>query len=123
MRPQTELMGSPYNERSQRDEGLTDNEPTTSGMNLQDFDQTEMATAAPPSVQKLGAESPIDLYSSPCSPSDAEGNHRQISPISSKHPKHRPTKSTSLSSSTTPTPEKQSRGLTRFFSSKTKNGL
>ncbi|XP_041021354.1 filament-like plant protein 4 [Juglans microcarpa x Juglans regia] len=122
LRPQTELMGSPYSERSQRDEGLTDNEPATSGMNLQDFDQTEMDTAAPPNVQKLGAEYPMDLYSSPCSPSDAEGNHHQSSPISSKHPKHRPTKSTS-SSSPTPTPEKQSRGLTRFFSSKAKNGL
>ncbi|KAG6699413.1 hypothetical protein I3842_08G066200 [Carya illinoinensis] len=122
LRPQTELMGSPYSERSQRDEGLTDNEPTTSGMNLQYFDQTEMGTAAPPNVQKLGAEYPMDLYSSPCSPPDAEGNHHQSSPISSKHPKHRPTKSTS-SSSSTPTPEKQSRGLTRFFSSKAKNGL
>ncbi|KAG2698414.1 hypothetical protein I3760_07G150300 [Carya illinoinensis] len=122
LRPQTELIGSPYGERSQRGEGLMETEPEPSSMNLQDSDLAEMDTAASANVQKLGGESPIDLYSSPCSPSDTEGNHRQSSPISSKHPKHRPTKSTSSTSSSAPTPEKHSRGFTRFFSSKAKNG-
>lgn len=124
LRPQTELIGSPYGERSQMGEGLmeTEPEPEPSSMNLQDSDLAEMDTAASANVQKLGGESPIDLYSSPCSPSDTEGNHRQSSPISSKHPKHRPTKSTSSTSSSAPTPEKHSRGFTRFFSSKAKNG-
>ncbi|XP_041016521.1 LOW QUALITY PROTEIN: filament-like plant protein 4 [Juglans microcarpa x Juglans regia] len=119
LRPQTELIGSPYSERSQR--GM-ETEPASS-MNLQDSDLAEMDTAASANVQNLGGESPIDLYSSPCSPSDTEGNHHQRSPISSKHhPKHRATKSTSSSSSSAPTPERHSRGFTRFFSSKAKNG-
>lgn len=122
LRPQTDLMGSPYSERSQRGEGLPENEPTTSGMNFQDFDQSEMDTAASANVQKLGAEFPMDLHSSPCSPSDTEANYPPRSPSSAKHPKHRSTRSTSSSSSSAPTPEKQSRGFTRFFSSKAKNG-
>lgn len=122
LRPQTDFMGSPYSERSQRGEGLTENEPTTSGMNFKDFDQAEMDTAASANVQKLGSESPMDLHSSPCSPSDTEANYPLRSPSSSKHPKHRSTRSTSSSSSCAPTPEKQSRGFTRFFSSKAKNG-
>jgi len=117
LRPQTEFMGSPFSERSQRGEGLTENEPTTSGMNFQDFDQAEMDTAASAIVQKLGAESPMDLHSA----SDTEANNPPRSPSSSKHPKHRSTRSTSSSSSSGPTPEKQSRGFTRFFSSKAKN--
>ncbi|KAK9269899.1 hypothetical protein L1049_025472 [Liquidambar formosana] len=122
LRPQTELMGSPYSERSQKDECFTEDEPTTSGLNLQDFDQAEMDTASSPIVHRTGGESPMDLYNSPCSPSDTEANLHLRSPISSKHPKHRPTKSGSSSSSSAPTPEKQSRGFSRFFSSKGKNG-
>uniref|UniRef100_A0A2N9EDR9 Filament-like plant protein 4 n=1 Tax=Fagus sylvatica TaxID=28930 RepID=A0A2N9EDR9_FAGSY len=118
LHPQTELMGSPYSERSQRDEGLTENEPTISGMNLQDFDQAETDSAISANLQKLGAEIPLDSFSSPCSPSDTEANNL----LSSKHPKHRPTKSGSSSSSSAPTPEKHSRGFSRFFSSKAKNG-
>jgi len=121
LRPQTDFIGSPYSERSQRGEGLTENEPTTSGMNFKDFDQAEMDTAVAANVQKLGCESPMDLHSSPCSPSDTEANYPPRSPSSSKHPKHRSTRSTSSSSSSAPTPEKQSRGFTRFFSSKAKN--
>lgn len=123
MHPPTELMGSPYIDRSQRSEGLAENEPTTSGMTLQSFDQAELDGAASANLQKLGAESPLGLYSSPGSPSDAEANQSLRSPISSKHPKHRPTKSgSSSSSSATPTPEKHTRGFSRFFSSKAKNG-
>ncbi|XP_030950711.1 filament-like plant protein 4 [Quercus lobata] len=123
LHPPTELMGSPYIDRSHRSEGLAENEPTTSGMTLQSFDQAELDGAASANLQKLGAESPLDLYSSPGSPSDIEANQSLRSPISSKHPKHRPTKSgSSSSSSATPTPEKHSRGFSRFFSSKAKNG-
>lgn len=122
LRPQTEPMGSPYSERSQRGEGFAEDEPTTSGMNLQDLDLAEIDTAASANLQRAGAESPLDLYTSPCSPSDTEANHILRSPVSSKHPKHRPTKSSSSSSSSAPTPEKHQRGFSRFFSSKTKNG-
>lgn len=120
LRPQTELMGSPYSERNQM-EGIAVDEPTTSGMNLQEFDQAEMDTDISANLLSAGAESPMDLYDHPCSPSDTEASLSR-SPVSSKHPKHRTTKSTSLSSSSAPTPEKHSRGFSRFFSSKGKNG-
>ncbi|GLU04558.1 hypothetical protein SLE2022_216960 [Rubroshorea leprosula] len=118
LHPQTETMGSPYNERSQRDEGQAEDEQTTSS-NFQDSDQVEMDTAA--SIPRTGGDSPVTLDTSPCSPPDTEGN-LGISPVNSKLPKHRPTKSISSSTSSTPTPEKNQRGFSRFFSSKAKNG-
>ncbi|XP_057490090.1 filament-like plant protein 4 isoform X2 [Actinidia eriantha] len=121
MRPQTEFTASPYNERSQKGEALTEEEPTTSSPNLRDVDQTEMDFASN-NLHKVGGESPVDLYNSPFSPSDAEANSLLRSPISSQHPKHQSTKSGSSSSSSAPTPEKHSRGISRFFSSKGKNG-
>ncbi|XP_052201639.1 filament-like plant protein 4 [Diospyros lotus] len=122
LHPQTELMASPYNERStQKGEGFAEEEPTTSGMNLQEFDHTEMESAASTNLNRLGSESP-DLFNPQYSPSDTEGNTFTRSPIHSKHSKHRPTKSGSSSSSSAPTPEKHSRGFSRFFSSKAKNG-
>ncbi|GMP44763.1 hypothetical protein CsSME_00013552 [Camellia sinensis var. sinensis] len=105
LRPQTERMGSPYSERTQRSsDGFTEEEPTTSGMNLQDLDQTEMDSPSSPNLQR-------------CSPSDTEANNALLrSPVSSKHAKDRPSKSSGT------TPEKNSRGFSRFFSSKGKNG-
>ncbi|XP_009590331.1 filament-like plant protein 4 [Nicotiana tomentosiformis] len=116
LRPQTDTMGSPWIERSPKRQSLSE-EPTTSGMNLHDTDMDELDTAT--SV-KTNSESPMDLYNALYSPSDSEVNNPLKSPISSKHPKHRPTKSSSSSSSGGPTPEKQSRGFSRFFSSKGK---
>ncbi|EOY14982.1 Uncharacterized protein TCM_034198 isoform 3 [Theobroma cacao] len=121
LRPQTDMMGSPYNERSQKGEGLLEDEPTTSGMNLQDLDQTEIDTAASGNASRGGAESPMEPLISPSSPSDTDANLLR-SPINSNHPKHKSTLSSSSSSSSTPTPEKQSRGFSRFFSSKGKTG-
>ncbi|KAG6785692.1 hypothetical protein NC652_005289 [Populus alba x Populus x berolinensis] len=121
LRPQTEIMGSPYSERSQSGDGIAKDEPTISGINLQDSDQAEMDTGASVNFLKAGSESPSDTYSHPCYPSDTESNLLR-SPVGLKHPKHRPTKSTSSSSSSTPTPEKHPRGFSRFFSSKGKNG-
>ncbi|KAF5955056.1 hypothetical protein HYC85_007912 [Camellia sinensis] len=117
LRPQTELMGSPYKERNKKSEDFTEEEPTTSDMNFRDFDQTEMDKAISTFSHRVGNESPMDLYNSHFSPSDTEAK----SPISSKHPKHRPTKSGSSFLSST-TPEKHSRGFSRFFTSKGKNG-
>ncbi|GFY86230.1 filament-like protein [Actinidia rufa] len=94
MRPQTEFTASPYNERSQKGEALTEEEPTTSSPNLRDFDQTEMDFASN-NLHKVGIRS-IQNISLP-----------------SRGP---------LSSSSAPTPEKHSRGISRFFSSKGKNG-
>ncbi|GFS35968.1 filament-like protein [Actinidia rufa] len=120
LRPRTEFLGSPINnERNQKNECFTEEEPTINVMNLQDFDQTDMDSA---NLQRVGSESPMDIYTSLFSPSDTEANTLLGSPISSKHPKHRPTKSGSSSLSSTPTPEKHSRGFSRFFSSKGKNG-
>ncbi|KAL9395065.1 hypothetical protein Peur_014350 [Populus x canadensis] len=115
--PQTEIMGSPYSERSQIGDVFAEDEPTTSGMNLQDFDQAEMDTGGLANIHKAGAESPINSYSHPCSPSDTESSLLR-SPVGSKPPKHRPAKS----SSSAPMLEKHSRGFSRFFSSKGKNG-
>ncbi|XP_057503185.1 filament-like plant protein 4 isoform X2 [Actinidia eriantha] len=120
LRPRTEFLGSPNNnERNQKNECFTEEERTISVMNLQDFDQTDMDSA---NLQRVGSESPMDIYTSLFSPSDTEANTLLRSPISSKHPKHRSTKSGSSSLSSTPTPEKHSRGFSRFFSSKGKNG-
>ncbi|KAF2324678.1 hypothetical protein GH714_016225 [Hevea brasiliensis] len=120
-RPQTEPKGSPYSERSQKGEGFAEDEPTTSGMNLQDFDQAEMDGTVSKNLHRSGAESPTDLYNQPCSPSDTEGSLTR-SPINSNQPKHRSTKSTSSSSTLVQAPENHLRGFSRFFSSKGKNG-
>lgn len=121
-RPQPEFMGSPFSERSQKGEGLNEEEPTTSGgPNLLDLEQVEMDTAtSSTNLQRLGSDSPLDIYNTPCSPSDTESGNPMKSPVGLKNPRHRPTKSGS-STSSTPTPEKHSRGFTRFFSSKAKN--
>lgn len=119
-RPQTETTGSTYNERPQK--GETEEPPRSS--NIQDTDRVEIDTATSANNPKTGGESPVTtLYSSPCSPSaDTEGTPRARSPLNSKAPKHRHTKSGSSSTSSTPTPEKNQRGFSRFFSSKGKSG-
>ncbi|KAL3340850.1 hypothetical protein AABB24_029143 [Solanum stoloniferum] len=117
LRPQTEFMGSPYIDRSSKGEGFRE-ESTTTSMNIHDNDLAEMDCA---SSVKATCESPVDIYNVSYSPSDTEVNNPLRSPISSKSPKHRSTKSGS-SSSAGPTPEKQSRGFSRFFSSKGKTG-
>ncbi|KAI3464859.1 hypothetical protein Pfo_021522 [Paulownia fortunei] len=122
MRPQTDIVSSPNNGRSQKLEASVEEEPTISGMSLQDIDPSEMDTATSFHLHRAGSESPMDLFNAPFSPSDSEANNLLKSPVSSKYPKHRPTKSGSSSASSTPTPEKHARGFSRFFSSKGKNG-
>ncbi|CAN0872163.1 Filament-like plant protein 4 [Linum grandiflorum] len=110
LQPQTETTGSsPHSEP----------EPTTSDTNLKGSDQT----AAMESANSPAPQSPVHLYSHPGSPSNSETNFLR-SPVNSKYPKHRSTKSISSSSSSSSlTPEKQGRGFSRFFSSKgSKNG-
>lgn len=122
LRPQSEFMASPHSERSQKGKGLNEDEPTTSGMNLPESEQAELETATSTKLNQVGAESPIDVYSAPLSPSDTESNILR-SPINSKNPRLKSPKSgSSSSSSSAPTPEKHSRGFSRFFSSKGKNG-
>ncbi|KAH6796309.1 hypothetical protein C2S51_037295 [Perilla frutescens var. frutescens] len=120
LRPQTDTS-SHNNGRSQKVEVPVEEEPTISGTDLQDFDEPEIDTAASFHLHKAGSESPMDLFNASFSPSDSEANNLLRSLVSSKYPKHRPTKSGSSSSSSTPTPEKHTRGFSRFFSSKAKN--
>ncbi|KAM1894289.1 hypothetical protein ACFX13_043213 [Malus domestica] len=122
LHPQTEVVGSPYSGRSQKGEGFTEDEPTTSAMNLKDSEKGETEGASSVNVNRVvGSESPINLHNSPC-PSDTEAGTLLKSPVSSKSPKHKSSKSTPSSTSSTPTPEKHQRGISRFFSSKGKNG-
>lgn len=113
MRPQTEFMGSPLNERSQKGQTFAEEEEeeltTSSGMNMHQ------------QVGEVGNESPVHSDNQQSSPWDSEGNDLLRSPMnSSKTSKHRPTKSGSSSSSSNPTPEKNTRGFSRFFSTKAK---
>lgn len=111
MRPQTELIGSPTSQKGQTfiEEQVQEHEQeeeeltTSSGMNLQ-----------------MGNESPIQSDNHHFGPSDTEQNNLLRSPMSSRSPKHRSTKSVSSSSSSNPTPEKNTRGFSRFFSTKAK---
>ncbi|RZB70192.1 filament-like plant protein 4 [Glycine soja] len=112
LHPQTEPMGSPYSKA----EGFTECEPNSPTFQ----DQAEMDSASSAFVQRLGGESPLHFSNSLYSPSDNESNFPAISSV--QNPNHRPTKSTSSSASSTPTPEKHTRGFSRFFSSKGKNG-
>ncbi|XP_042032630.1 filament-like plant protein 4 isoform X1 [Salvia splendens] len=120
LRPQTEMHSS-TNSRIQRVEDSIEEEPTISGMNLLDLDPPEIDTAASFHLHRAGSESPMDLFNASFSPSDFEANDLLRSPVGSKQPSHRPTKSGSSSASNTPTPEKHARGFSRFFSSKAKN--
>lgn len=82
--------------------------PTVSGTNI-DSNSLDLHRAC--------SESPLDLLNQFC-PSDSEPNNPPESTVQSKRSKHRHTKS---GSSSIPTPEKQTRGFSRFFSSKGKN--
>ncbi|GFP95286.1 filament-like plant protein 4 [Phtheirospermum japonicum] len=120
LRPQTDILSSPNNTRSQNAEPSVHEDPTISGTeNSQDTDPSEMDTFH---LHRAGSESPMDLFNIALISSDSEANNLLKSPISSKYPKHRPTKSGSSSTSSTPTPEKHGRGFSRFFSPKGKNG-
>ncbi|KAE8724956.1 Filament-like plant protein 4 [Hibiscus syriacus] len=118
LRPTTDTMGSPYKEWNRNGESLSEGESTTSGVNLQDLDQAETGNG-----RITGAESPMPMesYNTPHSTSDNEANLSTL-PIKSNHTKHRSSMSSSSFSYSDPMPGKQSRGFSRFFSSKGKNG-
>nr|GMD98431.1 filament-like plant protein 4 [Ipomoea batatas] len=116
LRPQADSLASPQTKRSQKGESLNE-EPLTIAMTLNDANLTDVSSGSPANPHKENFESPVDLYNAA---SDSESDNPLRSPVSSSHPNHYSTKSGS-SSSSGPTPEKQSRGFTRFFSSKGKN--
>ncbi|XP_075479691.1 filament-like plant protein 4 isoform X2 [Primulina tabacum] len=111
MRPRTDSLSSPNSGRFQKGE-FTIEDPIVTGVNLPGRDSSEMDTASSFHMLEAGHES-FDALDYPMSPSR--------SPVS-KHYKHRPTNFGSSSGSSTPMPDKQTRGLSRFFSSKGKNG-
>lgn len=121
MRPQPEYQGSPSRDRSQKKvESFTEDEKTTSSTNLHNVDMSEMDTATSADIKQTGGESPMNLYDTIFSPSESEVNNLLRSPIDLKHSNSRSAKSGSTSSSAA-TPEKNSRGFSRFFSTKSKN--
>ncbi|XP_075520831.1 filament-like plant protein 4 isoform X2 [Primulina tabacum] len=117
MRPQTEFLSFPNNERTQKADHPIENEPTVSSTNIQDVDSSLMDTIPCLNFHGAGSESPLDMFNTPFSPSDSEAHYPPQSPVS-KYSKHHPTSS----GSSTPTPEKQARGFSRFFSAKGKSG-
>ncbi|KAK8601326.1 hypothetical protein V6N13_058958 [Hibiscus sabdariffa] len=121
LRPQTEMKGSPYNESIPKVEGFREDETITSSVNLHDLSQAAVDTAGSGNASRSGAESSMESsFNTPCGPSDSEANLLR-SPINSYNSNNRSTISSSSSCSSTPAPEKQSRGFSRFFSSKGKN--
>ncbi|KAI3427642.1 uncharacterized protein J3R85_009328 [Psidium guajava] len=118
--PQTDLPSVPTDEISQEAEGAVKDEPTSTSTQLQSVDHAEVDSVNSYNLHRESSESALALCDSPGSPSDTEENILR-SPVNSKHPKHRATSSGS-SSSSSPTPEKQTRGFSRFFSAKGKNG-
>ncbi|KAE9600141.1 hypothetical protein Lal_00045359 [Lupinus albus] len=119
LHPQTDPVGSLYSEKDPKVEGFTEHELPANSPNFQELDQVEMDNAASAFVQRPGAESPLHFTNALYSP-DNEPNFRAVSPV--RHPHHNSTMSVSSSASSTPTPEKHSRGFSRFFSSKAKAG-
>ncbi|XP_073124449.1 filament-like plant protein 4 isoform X2 [Henckelia pumila] len=113
-RPPAEIASPVRDERSQKFEVSKDDEPSISGVNLL---ATEMDTvSSSTNTRNTGKESPLDQFTNTFNPSDSEASNPTRSPINTVHSKHRPSRSS------TPTPEKQGRVFSRFFSSKEKNG-
>ncbi|MCL7040989.1 hypothetical protein MKW94_021253 [Papaver nudicaule] len=114
MRPSVELSGPlPYIEKHQMNGDL-----------MEDGDLTELENIVSPNrmLPTEGCESPSHMSNSPVHPSYTEANILLRSPVNPKHPQHQHSKSSS-SSSPGMTPEKNSRGFSRFFSSKSKKWL
>lgn len=110
--PNTEIMGSPKSEKGRKAKGPSENPSSTSGMTSQRY------FASPVNSDRTGAESPLDLYSYPGSPSETQlGLPRPVP--DTKRSKHWPTLSGSSTSCSTPA--KQLRGFSRLSSSKGKS--
>lgn len=115
LHPHTDITGSPFHDRALKGNHCPEEEPIINGTNIQDYDNIK-------NFQRFGGGSPLDGYNPPFGPSISDANTPLRSPIHPNYAKHRPTKSGSSSSSSNPTPEKNNRSFSRFFSSKSKNG-
>lgn len=110
MRPPAESLGSSPN-RQRMEDFLQDAVGTTAG------EYSEKLSGQPDTDQEMlgtGNVSPINGYKTHMTPSDVDGSPF-LSPNSSKRPKHRSRSSSSSSFANHQLPEKQSRGLSRFF--------
>lgn len=109
----SEHTGSPSNDdrRQSTDGFLEDEKSPPSRQNLPDSDESVTDSV----LVRVGSESPSDIFNYHTSPSEDQELILR-SPLNSKHPTHRSTKSSSSSI----TPEKHPRGISRFFSSKSK---
>ncbi|KAL1561082.1 filament-like plant protein 4 isoform X1 [Salvia divinorum] len=96
----------------QKIEASIEEDPRTNGMVSPDHNAYGTDNTRSFYLNRAGSESPSDRFDPQFSPSDYEANN---------HLTHRPTKSSSSSVSSTPTPEKPTHGFSRFFSSKGKN--
>ncbi|CAM8973107.1 unnamed protein product [Rhodiola kirilowii] len=116
LRPQTEPLVSPQKDISQRVSSPARDESILTFENMLGLDRAKMeAAASSGTVYRTGSESPMtDTYNALYSPSDSETNSYLRSPMSTKHQKQK------SSLSLPPTPEKQPRGISRFFSNKGK---
>ncbi|CAA0818570.1 Filament-like plant protein 4 [Striga hermonthica] len=117
--PQSETLTPPNNARNENIDPSFREEPTVSG--TENLEETKLSEPDTSHLHRAGSESPMNPFNSTYTQSNSEANNFLRSPISSKYPKHRPTKSGLFYAPSTLTPEKHSRGFTRFFSTKGKN--
>ncbi|KAL4280381.1 hypothetical protein GQ457_03G030680 [Hibiscus cannabinus] len=117
LRPTTDTMGSPNKDWNRNGESLGEGEPTTSRVNLQGLDQADIGNG---SITGTESPMPMESHNTPCSASDTEAN-LSTPPIKSNNSKHRSSMSSSSFSYLNSTSKKQSRGFSRFFSSKGKS--
>ncbi|OVA12632.1 Filament-like plant protein [Macleaya cordata] len=119
LHPPSEQTASPFIEVFVEDEVSPRSLDPHSRFGSHDFDLAQMENSSSNGAT-AGPGSPPDPLDSSFCPSETESNQYLRSPVNSKRPKHRPTKSSSSSSSSVLTPEKHSRGFSRFFSTKSR---
>ncbi|KAI3989080.1 hypothetical protein MKX01_033116 [Papaver californicum] len=117
MRPPSGKTASSFNEDFLDEVTSPRSLEPNSMFSSQDFDAEIETTSSSNGPRATPGSPPNPLDASYASETDS--NLYSRSPVS--RPKHRPTKSSSSSSSSLPTPEKQTRGFSRFFSNKSRS--
>uniref|UniRef100_A0A7N0R9U1 Filament-like plant protein 4 n=1 Tax=Kalanchoe fedtschenkoi TaxID=63787 RepID=A0A7N0R9U1_KALFE len=119
LRPQTDAAVSPQKDIVQRVSSPARDEYNLTFETILDLDRAKMeAAVSSGTLYRTGCESPMtDTYNALYIPSDSEANSYLRSPISTKH--HKSTHSLPPAYAAQ-TPEKHSRGISRFFSTKGK---
>lgn len=117
MRPPSGKTASPFNEDFLDEVTSPRSLEPNSMFSSQDFDAEMETTSSSNGPRATPGSPPNPLDASYASETDS--NLYSRSPVS--RPKHRSTRSSSSSSSSLPTPEKQPRSFSRFFSTKTRS--